>query len=415
MEEQDINQVQPPKDFEDIIKRVQAKQKLNRFGAVKHIWDRVCGPSTQQPPRSIDEMVDIQQKIKGVSTGSMGRTFEDFTAGALNALQMRNITRALGDGGGKSSMDDKFDKVMLMRMMSPQNDGMQIMLAMLPLMMGGNRDQSLEKLISEVKAMAEKTEAQWKDMFEDSQNRLWQREVMDDQATRDETMQAFITELSKSNERVVQTLGAQLENLRPQDTNAQVKGALEVLGSYNSFLSESRKALEGFGMTPGQASQATTEATETTAKNYLMTNLGNFLGGLGNTLLGGGGPPLPPGYGYGPPAQQPFYFGQPGSPTPPPSFGYEQAPGAPAAQQPPQQPLQQPPQQQPQQPPQQQPQQQYLPEYQYPPQPPPAAPAQPAAPITETVPPGGGPGNGGPPPPTYGLPTRRQPTGPPQE
>ncbi|MBA7620927.1 hypothetical protein ES703_28283 [subsurface metagenome] len=285
-----------------------------------------------------------------------------------------------------------------MRMMSPQNDGMQIMLAMLPLMMGGNRDQALEKLISEVKAMAEKTESQWKDMFEDSQNRLWQREVMDDQASRDVTMQAFITELSKSNERVVQTLAAQLENLRPQDTNAQVKGALEVLTSYNTFLSQSRSALEGFGMTPGQAAAATTEATETTAKNYLMTNLGNFLGGLGNTLLGGGGPPLPPGYGYAPQTQQPFYFGAPGSPVPPPSYPYEQGAGpAPPA-------------------PQQQPgpeapaaQQQYLPEYQYPPQPPPAAaPAQPAPPMTETIPPGR-PGNGGPPPATYGLPPRRPP------
>lgn len=403
MEEQDM--VKPPKDFEEIIKRVQATEKTNRYGAVKHIWDRVCRTSTQQPTRSIDDMVDIQQKIKGVSSGPMGRTFEDFTAGALNALQMRNITQALGDGGGgKSSMDDKFDKVMLMRMMSPQNEGMTIMLAMLPLLMGGNRDQGLEKVITEVKSMVEKTENQWKDLFNDSQERLWQREVMDDQASRDVTMQAFITELSKSNERVVQTLGAQLENLRPADTNAQVKGALEVLGSYNSFLMESRKALEGFGMTPGQAAQATTEATETTAKNYLMTNLGNFLGGLGNTLLGGGGPPLPPGYGYAPQTQQPFYFGAPAAPVPQPSYPYGQdaAPAPPAPQQ---QPGPAPPAAQ----------QQYLPEYQYPPQPPPAAPAQPAPPMTETTPPGGGPGNGGPPPPTYGLPPRRQPTDPPQE
>ncbi|MBA7716519.1 hypothetical protein ES703_125592 [subsurface metagenome] len=107
MEEHDM--VEPPKDFEDIIKRVQAKQKTNRYGAVKHIWDRMCGPSTQQPTQSIDDMVANQQKIKEVSSGPMGRTFEDFTAGALNALQMRNITQALGDGGGKSSMDDKFD------------------------------------------------------------------------------------------------------------------------------------------------------------------------------------------------------------------------------------------------------------------------------------------------------------------
>ena len=384
------NLAQPPKDFEEIVKRVREEQKTNRHGAIRYIWQRVSGTSPP-PEQSIEDMVSTQQKLKQVATGGMSKTYEDYTAGALNALQMRNITQALGGGGGGSNLDDKFDKVLLMRMMSPQNEGMQIMLAMLPLMMGGNRDQALEKVISEVKTMVEKTDSQWKELFNESQNRLWQRQVQDDQSSRDETMRAFIRELHESNERIVGSLAAQLENLRPLDTNTQVQGALEVLTSYQSFLKTAKETLQGFGLSPEQAGQATEEATAPTAKNYLMTSLGNFLGGLGNTLLGGGGPPLPPGYINAP--NQPFYYQAPAAPIPQPTFGYEQS-------------------QQPAQPPiyyeaspgqvvplPQQPAQQPAPEI--------PVGGPPITPSPQT-PAAGEPGNGGPPRPTFGQPRQEE-------
>lgn len=321
-----------PRNFTELIQKIQSDNKCNRAEAIKTLYGNAFQREAPKPP-DMDALIQNQQQLKGIAGGSMSAKIEDMTSGMLNALQLKSITSALGDGGGnRNNMSEIFDKVLLMRMMQPQDQGTQIMMTMLPLIMGGANQTAVQDAMKQLKDQTEATEKRYMELVKGLETQLFQKDVVERQEAGNMVMLDHMKTITDSHERVVNGLSDRLADFSPGNPQEQVQAALTTLGAYQDFIKNTRSTLQGFGLGAAESVEATEKATAGQAKHYLMTQIGNFLGGLGQSFVQGsvGGPPLPPGYQN--PPQSPYYA-QPSTGMPQPTFDY--APPAGAGMQPP--------------------------------------------------------------------------------
>lgn len=316
-----------PRNFTELIQKIQSDNKCNRAEAIKTLYGNVFRREAQKPPE-MDTLIQNQTQLKGIAGGTMSSKIEDYTSAMLNTLQLKSIGSALGDGGGnRNNMSEIFDKVLLMRMMQPQDQGTQMMMTMLPLIMGGANQTAVQDAMTQLKEQTATTEKHYMELVKDLETQLFQKDVVERQEAGNMVMMDHMKTITDSHERVVNGLSERLQNFTPTNPQEQVQAALTTLGAYQDFLKNTRSTLQGFGMDPAESAKATEAATAGQAKHYLMTQIGNFLGGLGQSFVQGsvGGPPLPPGYQN--PPQSPAYY-PPSTGMPQPTFDYAPPAGA---------------------------------------------------------------------------------------